>query len=741
MAVTPEIQAILDANNQTLNGINNLINTLSSGSSGGGGTVGGGGSGRSDAGAADALKQADANKKHLNATQSLTKQFDDARGEIKYSVNKTTSSLVNAASSIESGAGGLQASFDAIGAAGGTVALTVGTFGKGLVKGTKWGREFSKQLEGNSKEAKRFRTAMSGARISLGLMSAALGFAIKQITGTWDAFNQMSAAGATFGGRLVEMREAAASSGVSLKTFQEVVASSTQKLATFGGTSTNGAKMLSSVGQAIRTSGLDNTMLLMGISQKEQLEIATDYMDIVSRSGQLQYMSQYQIAQGTAAYAKDLKLLSELTGESSKKMQESMDRQKADAAFQASMVGMSAEERKKTMAMEAHIREKYGETAAQRFKEQVAFGGAMSEATAKFDAFMPTMSGVITSTADARGGVMDFAKGLISNKDSLAAEMKNTADLAKYSGIDSSLKVVGEAFLAGQKAYQFANEATIEDLKKLEESLGKGDAATQTAAKTMKAFNDILTSLRETGVEIFKALFGEDMKVAAANFKELMGHVVDFSKWVGGFIKEYPTLAAGLAMGAVAAPLAPAALMVGKVGFKGAKAGVGAVARMFGKKGAGEAVETGAEVAAKTVGKGAAKTAGKGVAKSLAKKIAGLGLLFGLGFAVDRMLDGDFTGAGMEIASGAASLVPGVGTAASGGIDAALMARDIGNERATAKEQEKARMEQQAIEKSAATNLSLSGNELMAKLVTLTEISIKNQQTMIGHLKIIEDEV
>ena len=40
-------------------------------------------------------------------------------------------------------------------------------------------------------------------------------------------------------------------------------------------------------------------------------------------------------------------------------------------------------------------------------------------------------------------------------------------------------------------------------------------------------------------------------------------------------------------------------------------------------------------------------------------------------------MDGDFLGAGMEVASGAASLVPGLGTAASVAIDAGLIARDM----------------------------------------------------------------
>ena len=82
----------------------------------------------------------------------------------------------------------------------------------------------------------------------------------------------------------------------------------------------------------------------------------------------------------------------------------------------------------------------------------------------------------------------------------------------------------------------------------------------------------------------------------------------------------------------------------------------------------------------KLLGKGAAKGATKGLLKGGLKmgikKIPFLGLGAAALFAGQRALAGDFAGAGMELASGGASMIPGFGTAASLGIDAALMARD-----------------------------------------------------------------
>ena len=77
-------------------------------------------------------------------------------------------------------------------------------------------------------------------------------------------------------------------------------------------------------------------------------------------------------------------------------------------------------------------------------------------------------------------------------------------------------------------------------------------------------------------------------------------------------------------------------------------------------------------------GKETGKAVAKGVGKSLLKKIPIIGAVAGLAYGANRAMSGDFAGAGMEVASGLAGTIPGVGTAASVGIDAALAAKDAG---------------------------------------------------------------
>ena len=115
---------------------------------------------------------------------------------------------------------------------------------------------------------------------------------------------------------------------------------------------------------------------------------------------------------------------------------------------------------------------------------------------------------------------------------------------------------------------------------------------------------------------------------------------------------------------------------VGKTAL-GAGAGVagttGAIAagkKLFGKKGADQASKTATK-------KAGTKVLGKTLLKSAIKKIPIIGAIAGIGFGIGRLMSGDVQGAALEVASGAASTIPGAGTAASVGIDAALAAKDI----------------------------------------------------------------
>jgi len=138
----------------------------------------------------------------------------------------------------------------------------------------------------------------------------------------------------------------------------------------------------------------------------------------------------------------------------------------------------------------------------------------------------------------------------------------------------------------------------------------------------------------------------------------------------------------------------------------GAALGTGKVAsKLLGKKGG--------ETVAKKAG---GKILGKTLFKSAIKKIPIIGAIAGIGFGLGRLMSGDVKGAALEVGSGLASTVPGVGTAASIGADVALAKMDMDKANQTEKEIQTA---VEGVEQNAQADTRTMSNAITADLVNI----------------------
>ena len=145
-----------------------------------------------------------------------------------------------------------------------------------------------------------------------------------------------------------------------------------------------------------------------------------------------------------------------------------------------------------------------------------------------------------------------------------------------------------------------------------------------------------------------------------------------------------------------------------------------------------EAMETGTKKGVGFLG----KMFGKGAGKTAVKKIPLLGLLAGGLFAGQRALKGDFAGAGLELLSGGASLIPGLGTGASMAIDAGLLMRDLNkmedpevkNEFADLSAEQQRQVEQ-------VQSMNLSNQELIETLKLMNE---NNETQMAEYIAVLQ---
>jgi len=159
-----------------------------------------------------------------------------------------------------------------------------------------------------------------------------------------------------------------------------------------------------------------------------------------------------------------------------------------------------------------------------------------------------------------------------------------------------------------------------------------------------------------------------------------------------------------------------------KVSKKLGSTGATMAAKTATTKAGSSAVNSSVKAAAKASGK-----VSKTVLKSALKKIPFVGLVAALSFAAGRAGSGDFVGAGLEVLSGAASTLPGVGTAASVAIDAGLLARDLSRSSGGMN------AEVEAVMANKSTNDEVPAK--ITQLIALTEKGIKVQEDQANGIK------
>jgi len=154
---------------------------------------------------------------------------------------------------------------------------------------------------------------------------------------TASVMKDLSSQGASFAGGMTELRTISNESGLNMAAFSGIVKNSKESIQTMGLSTSEATKVLSrglielknqtgSTGRALR-----DEMLAMGIAYEEQGPIMAQYMAGLKIAGKLETTSKEEIAAGTRAYAKDLKVLADITGKDAKKAMEEAQKKSMEA--------------------------------------------------------------------------------------------------------------------------------------------------------------------------------------------------------------------------------------------------------------------------------------------------------------------------------------------------------------------------------------------------------------------------
>jgi len=160
---------------------------------------------------------------------------------------------------------------------------------------------------------------MLGGPITLlgAAIASVIAFLVGRAMKNLEMYDKILKSGATFAGGLEQFRDTVTQSSLNLEDFTAVASKNADKFAFFGGTVAQGAVKFAAVSKEVGKFGVSFRNL--GISAEEMGDIQASYMEQMAMSGDLaanRAKSDSVIAAGAMGYAKNLKIMSSLTGQS-----------------------------------------------------------------------------------------------------------------------------------------------------------------------------------------------------------------------------------------------------------------------------------------------------------------------------------------------------------------------------------------------------------------------------------------
>ena len=477
----------------------------------------------------------------------------------------------------------------------------------------------------------------AGAKLAKEMMALA-GTAYKRNA---DMFNTLNASGAVFADGLEGMRKASYDAGMTTEQFSRTIQKNSATFAQAGIGVTEATKLM---GGAMKIGGesMKRDMLALGYGFEEQGELMAETMANMRASGKaLTAGDQAAIAQQTAKYAENLKVISAITGEDAKKKMQEAKEAAANLAFQQKLAGMDAKQRDNIMNAMANMSKQQ----QKNFMDTMVFGQVVNKAGAAMEATSTNFAANNQALVDAaKNGTLDaesarninakFAEGV--RQDMLNAKEIGMAGLADVGGIAKDLSVImADELKMRQKFNQETVKAVENQLKGQKDQAKDPDSATGKMVANMQAAQDVLVAQQKLTDKLADQ-YSKVIQQTLTGIKELQEKINEFSSMGPEDIAKAMSAAEWTAkiLGAITALTVAITLLGGKI----SKIGGGGL-------GGGD--------------QGGRKGRGGRMSRMLsgAKNLAGTGAR-AVGAGGGALLKG-----GLKAAAGAAKFIPGVGLA------------------------------------------------------------------------------
>ena len=314
----------------------------------------------------------------------------------------------------------------------------------------------------------------------------------EELTKAVDTFYKITSAGALFADGVTGFRNAAFDAEISTKDLADAVKVSSESLYTSGLDIGSGVTL---IGKVFKSGGdeFKRRLLNLGYNFQEQAELIADTMKYLSLAGQrnIKDMAPESLRVETEKYARNLKLISAITGDDAKKRMESARQSMANAAVQAELAKMDKKTREQFQADLTLVDEEYRSAVLQ----QRLLGTVVDKNVAIMMGMAPELGESITAMAANLGRGTDVMGRI---REQFASNLRASIEAGKFTEV--GLTAVAQAQGTGTEFANFLSKLFLNFQKGAKEG-GSVDNIITKFEQMVTTSDDLTTNLNKLNIQ------------------------------------------------------------------------------------------------------------------------------------------------------------------------------------------------------------------------------------------------
>jgi hypothetical protein len=334
-----------------------------------------------------------------------------------------------------------------------------------------------------------------------------------------SAFRDLTKVGINLSGDLLQVRAQALEAGLTMQEYGEVISANAETIAALGNSADQGAAAFRKINSKLVTGDLANQLLSLGYGFRDINELTVSYIKINGGLTASQLKNTGQVQQAVINYAKELDVLSRLTGKSREQLQKQQEEQAADLNFQSYLNGLDEESRAKANSVLQLAMESGGKGAADALKAKLM---GLPPLTEEAQMYYATMQSGRQSIEDFYN-VVNNGKTLQQSQNALdkifsQAVSGNIRDLKQFRTVLAAGGMTGDKFSSALQGVQaavqtymkrgmteeLAIQKTLDAQRRKQFTQGQSTAAA--AAEAERALKDLGSILMAGLLPAFEAL-------------------------------------------------------------------------------------------------------------------------------------------------------------------------------------------------------------------------------------------